>query len=663
VQGATTPSRPNFLFIYTDDQRWDAMSVVQREMGDRGRFPWFQTPNMDRLAAEGVLFRNAFVTLSLCAPSRAAFLTGRYNHLNGIANNFTPFPLNNVTWASELRKAGYRTAYIGKWHMDGQKGQRPGFDYSASFIGHARYMDPPFEINGEPTETKGWVDDLSTDYAINFIRTTKDRPWAMVVGYKSPHGPTEPPARWADKFAGCQARSVPNLGLHAPFRSAVEGSRKTAEPGPVAATRPVNLDYFRCVAAADEDLGKLLAVLDELKLKDNTFVIYTSDNGYYFGEHGLGDKRSAYDESLRIPMIVRGPGLRARGVALDQMVLNIDLAPTLLDFAGVLVPRQIQGRSWRPLLEGKPGAWRDSFFFEYFWEQQRGNGTPSLTGVRTATAKLIKYKDHEEWTELFYLAHDPYELKNLFSDPSAAKLHTALEAEYEKQKLAVGWVWLAYASDPAKFGRDFNKPADTAGKPLNTWVLDYRFDQDQGDQVTDSSCKANHGRARNTSLAQGRDGKKARRFDGQGCIDVVKSSSLNPAVPNWTVEITYKTDAPDGVLLAQGGASFGYCLFLEDGRPVFTVVGQTQPSRVAATDKTLGAWTTLRASITDDSISLATGSAPPVRAPLRTPITREPNDVLQIGDDLGSPVLREKKPPAFKGLIESVRICSGNCPR
>jgi arylsulfatase A-like enzyme len=160
---ASAGARPNFLLLYTDDQRWDALGVVQREMGDHARFPWFRTPNLDRMAAEGIRFRNAFVTTSLCAPSRAVFLTGRYNHLNGVANNFTPFPANNVTWATELRKAGYVTAYVGKWHMDSQRGQRPGFDYSASFIGHARYVDAPFEITAIP-----WADGVFDNKGVGF---------------------------------------------------------------------------------------------------------------------------------------------------------------------------------------------------------------------------------------------------------------------------------------------------------------------------------------------------------------------------------------------------------------------------------------------------------------------------------------------------------------
>ncbi len=345
--------RPNLLFVYTDDQRYDAVSVVQKEQGERGRFPWFQTPNMDRLAAEGVRFRNAFVVCSLCAPSRAVNLTGRYNHFNGVASNFRPFPVDNVTHASLLRAAGYTTAYVGKWHMDSQR-ERPGFDHHYSFIAHARYWDPMFIVDGKDTPTKGWVDDISTDYAIQFMKSQKDsgKPWLLIVGFKSPHGPTEPPERAKERFAGEQARGVPNLNTPVPYLGSDAG-RKAA--GPASATVPVNLNYFRCISGADDCLGRLLDALDELGVAQNTIVIYTSDNGYYLGEHGLGDKRSAYDESLRVPFLVRNPmlGAKARGRVVDEMVLNLDLAQSLLDFAGVRAPSQMQGRSWRPLLTGE----------------------------------------------------------------------------------------------------------------------------------------------------------------------------------------------------------------------------------------------------------------------------------------------------------------------
>src|SRR4051812_49047211 len=243
----------------------------------------------------GVRFRNAFVVNSLCAPSRAVFLTGRYNHDNGVASNFRPFPTNNITHATLLRGAGYTTAYVGKWHMDSQR-ERPGFDFSASFIGHARYVDPLFIVNGKDTPTTGWIDDLSTDYAIQFLRQQKGsaKPWSLVVGFKSPHGPFDPPGRAKQRFAGEQARTVPNLNVPTAYLGDKAKRRPT---DPVATTVPVNLNYFRCVSAVDDCVGRLLDTLDELGYAQNTVVIYTSDNGYYFGEHGLGDKRSAYEES------------------------------------------------------------------------------------------------------------------------------------------------------------------------------------------------------------------------------------------------------------------------------------------------------------------------------------------------------------------------------
>ncbi len=424
--------KPNFLFVYTDDQRWDAMGVVQREQGDRARFPWFQTPNMDRLAGQGVRFRNAFVTLPLCSPSRAAFLTGQYNHQNGIANNHTPFPEDSVTHATLLRAAGYKTAYIGKWHMDGQRGQRPGFDYSASFVGQGKYVDCPFEINGTPTPTTGWIDDVSTDYAIAFLKEHRDKPFSMVLGYKTCHGPFHPATRAENRFTGANARPVPNLQTKAIYRVDRNGIEARASAPAQGDKSNVNLNYFRCISAVDDNLGRLLEALDELGLADDTVVVFTSDNGYYLGEHGLGDKRSAYEESIRIPLLIRYPRLFPKGKAMDEMVLNVDLAPTFVELAGVKVPAQMQGRSWLPLLTGKATDWRKSFLAEYFLEAGMPN-TPTLAAVRTDTAKLIKYHGHDEWTELFDLAEDPYETKNLAADPAYADLLASMNAEFDRQ--------------------------------------------------------------------------------------------------------------------------------------------------------------------------------------------------------------------------------------
>ncbi len=428
--------KPNFLFIYTDDQRWDAMGVVQREQGDNARFPWFKSPNMDRLAAGGVRFRNAFVTLSLCSPSRAAFLTGKYNHTNGITDNNTPLPATAVTHATLLRAAGYKTAYIGKWHMGEQRGQRPGFDYSASFVGQGNYMNCPVEINGVLTPTTGWIDDVDTDFAIDWIKKNHDQPFSMVVGFKSPHGPRggkNLPDRLRDLYAGETSRPVPNSTAHAIYSSpnAVTGKYPTG-----LSENATHLDYLRHITGADENLGRLLDALDSLGLTDDTVVVYTTDNGYYLGEHGLGDKRSLYEESLRIPMLVRYPRLFPKGQVQDAMVLNIDLAPTFLDLAGVAIPPDMQGVSWKQVAAGnKPANWRHSFLAEYYKEL---GDAPTMYGVRTPDSKLIEYPNHPEWTEVFDLATDPYEIKNLATDSAAkAKLDPELAAQIKAMNYTI----------------------------------------------------------------------------------------------------------------------------------------------------------------------------------------------------------------------------------
>jgi arylsulfatase A-like enzyme len=452
----TAEARPNFIFIITDDQRWDAMGVVQKEQGERARFPWFETPNMDQIAAQGVRFRNAFVTLSLCSPSRSTFLTGTYNHVNGVLNNSTPFPEGNVTYASLMRDAGYDTGFFGKFHHGTQKGPRPGFDYNASFIGQGVYRDCPFEVNGVMTPTKGWVEDVIIDHAIHYLRMERKKPFSIFIGFKTPHEPTQPPYRAEKRFKDETARVVPNLTTPAVFRlSQKDAARKQLAE---AAIRDgggvrVKLNWFRCLSAVDEGLGKLLDVLEELKLSDNTVLVFTSDNGYYLGEHCLGDKRSAYEESLRIPMLVRYPKRFPKGAVRDEMVLNTDIAPTFLELAGIPVPAHMQGRSMVPLLTGAETEWRQSFLAQYFLEREYPN-TPTFLAVRTRNAKLVKYPGHDEWTELFDLSTDPYETRNLARDPAHAPLLAELGTEMERLSKE-----LAYRIPPQADKADFN-PAD-----------------------------------------------------------------------------------------------------------------------------------------------------------------------------------------------------------
>lgn len=450
--------RPNFLFVITDDQRWDAIASVQKDQGDNARFPWLKTPSLDRLKAESATFRNAFCTTSLCSPSRASILTGQYTHNHGVTNNHTPLSADSATYASVLQQNGYRTGYIGKWHM-GDQDERPGFDFSASFQGQGKFFNCPVTVrkDGEKKQiiADKWIDDASADYAIDFLKENKDRPFLLTVGFKSVHGPREPHGDFKDSYTGEKANAVPNLGSPAPFK-------------PEAATNPRNanlgndnlLNYFRTLTSADRSLGRILDELASLGLDRNTIVIFTSDNGYYLGEHGLGDKRSAYEESLRLPLLIRSPFHEVKGASVDPIVLNIDLASTIVDLAGVPAPASFQGRSLKPLLEKTiPADWRSDFLYEYFYERNFRN--PTILAVRAVDSKLVIYPGREQWNELYDVKGDSYELTNLYGYPDSAELRKKLETRIEDLKKETGYK-VPSTVDPDNFGNE--KPANSRRK-------------------------------------------------------------------------------------------------------------------------------------------------------------------------------------------------------
>jgi arylsulfatase A-like enzyme len=431
---STKPDHINFLFVYLDDQRYDAMSFLQKLEGDKARFPWIKTPNMDKLASEGVWFRNAFATDSLCSPSRASFLTGEYPHIHGVTNNHEPLPPNTVTYATLLHAAGYYTGFIGKWHMGSQQ-DRPGFDFAASFIGQGHYYNCPILIDGgkETVISKKWVDDTDTDYAVDFLTKHKDQPFVLAVAFKAVHGPLQPDTPDIGLYDSEQAGTTPNMSVAASFRAPFNSKPLVTNPK---RTGP----YFDCLAGADRNLGRLMDTLDSLGLSQNTMIIFTSDNGYDLGEHELGDKRAAYEESMRIPFIIRAPWIaNSAGKVVDQMALNIDVAPTMLDYAGVPIPKAMQGRSLRPLLEQTNVAdWSRSFLYEYFFEHHFL--FPTMVAVRTDTSKLITYPNHPEWTEMFKLDSDPYEIHNLAGDPDQKELLDQLQTELDRLKDTVAYV-------------------------------------------------------------------------------------------------------------------------------------------------------------------------------------------------------------------------------
>jgi arylsulfatase A-like enzyme len=459
--GAPPDARPNFLVVVSDDIRFDALGIVQREQGEAARFPWLETPNLDRLASEGVRFRNAFVVSSLCSPARASFLTGLYGHSVGMLDNETPLDPATPTYASLLRSAGYATGYTGKWHMDEQV-ERPGFDWSASYKGQGRYVGGSFFVDGSRVQSAGWVDDVSTDFAIEFLRRHRGDPFLLAVGYKAPHVPHLPdsvPERKRGRHAGVELREPENAGARSPYGDNLlrhrelrqrrgRAPRKTdlaprAIDG-VTGTGPGTRVYFDLISAMDDALGRLLDELDALGIADRTFVVFAGDNGYSLGEHGLIAKRAAYEASIRIPLLVRGParGLEG-GRRSDELVLNVDLAPTLLELAGVPAPVRLHGRSLVPLLRGEPTPWRRSFLYEYF--RCPGFSAPTQFALRSADEKLIVYPGHPEWTELFDLRADPGEQENLASDPSREEQRRGLHAELLRQARELGL-------DPAQLG-------------------------------------------------------------------------------------------------------------------------------------------------------------------------------------------------------------------
>jgi arylsulfatase A-like enzyme len=427
------PERPSFVVVLSDDQRFDALGVVQREQADAARFPWLATPNLDRLAADGVRFRNAFVVSSLCSPSRASFLTGLYGHTSGIVDNETPLAAGTVTVATRLREAGYRTGYVGKWHL-GDQLERPGFDWSASYTGQGSYFDATFLVDGLPERSQGWVDDVATDYAIGFLRRHRSEPFLLVLGYKSPHGPHLPgsvPERARGRHREVPLAPAPNAAALPPYEAPQRG-------GWITGTDDSVRGYFDLVGAMDDALGRLLDAIDAQGLRERTVVIFAGDNGYLLGEHGMRTKRAAYEGSIRIPLLVRWPaaGDAARGLRIDAPVLNVDLAPTLLELAGVPAPDTLHGRSLAELIEPGGRPWRQAFLYEFF--QEPSFGIPTQLALRTPDAKLVVYPGRPEWTQLFDLARDPGEQHDLARDAERAPQLEALRAELEREASAVG---------------------------------------------------------------------------------------------------------------------------------------------------------------------------------------------------------------------------------
>ena len=439
AQEGSEPRR-NVIFILSDDHRYDFMSFLDTP-------PFLETPALDRMAAKGVHIQYAFVSTSLCSPSRASILTGQYAHRHGVVDNQRDVAPGTRFFPELMQEAGYETAFIGKWHMgDDNDAPRPGFDHWVSFRGQGVYSNPLLNIDGAREQHTGYTAEILTDYAIDWLGEEREQPFFLYLSHKSVHAMFEPDEQDLGRYDGYE--------LPQPVTMPDTEERREAMPDWVVEQRnswhgvdymyhgAMDFDtfyrrYTETLHSLDRSIGRLVDFLEDSGLERNTLVIYMGDNGFSFGEHGLIDKRQMYEESMRVPMLAYGPGMIDPGTTMTQMVQNIDIAPTMLEIAGVEPPPEMDGRSFLPLLEGRAVEWRDSVIYEYYWEWNYPQ-TPTMFGLRTDQFKYIFYYGLWENDELFDLVADPYEENNLALQPGYRAQVNELRRELFTQLEATG---------------------------------------------------------------------------------------------------------------------------------------------------------------------------------------------------------------------------------
>ena len=484
-RGSSRP--PNIVFVFSDDHAVQAIGAYGSRINE--------TPNIDRIAREGAVFDRCFCANSICAPSRATILTGKHSHANGLMTNRDRFDGSQTTFPKLLQRAGYRTALIGKWHL---KTDPTGFDHWEILTGQGYYYNPDFRTPAGRKHYTGYATDIITDLAIDWLRNGReeDRPFLLMCQHKAPHrtwapGPKylhlyddvvipEPPNLFDDysgrspvlkenemtiaghlmydydlKIAGSKEKDVLGRAFRDPERARMTPEQRKlwdAAFGPKNEAfkrhRPEGKDlvrwkyqryikdYLRCVASVDESVGRLMDHLEGAGLAENTVVIYSSDQGFYLGEHGWYDKRWMFEESFRMPFLVKWPGVTPPGTRVQGLAQNIDFAPTFLDMAGVGIPPEMQGVSLRPLMDGEtPPDWRRSLYYHYY---ERGeHHVPRHEGVRTERYKLIHYYDYDQW-DFFDLEKDPHEMQSRYDDPAYAEQVRRLKAELERLRERYG---------------------------------------------------------------------------------------------------------------------------------------------------------------------------------------------------------------------------------
>lgn len=417
----------NIIYILLDDQRYDAMGFLKGQK-------FLETPNMDLIAKNGIYLPNAFVTTSLCSPSRASILTGQYAHRHRVVDNDSPLPEGLTFFPQYLQKGGYETAFIGKWHMGGgSDAPRPGFDRWVSFLNQGHYLPHKdgLNVDGKKVPQKGYITDELNKYATDWLKNRTDKkPFMLYLSHKAVHAEFIPAERHKGKyenetFVETKTQNPANVngsprwvrdqrnswhGVDFPYQW---------EEGPLDIGEYYKR-YAETLLAVDEGIGDIIKLLKEKGLYENTLIAVMGDNGFAFGEHGLIDKRTAYEESMRVPLVMQLPKVFKSGTIVEEVVANIDIAPTFLELAGLETPKDMDGKSYLPLLKGKKISWRDSIFYEYYWEYAFPQ-TPTVFALRGDQFKYINYYGLWDTNELYDIKNDPLESSNLIYKPEYKK--------------------------------------------------------------------------------------------------------------------------------------------------------------------------------------------------------------------------------------------------
>jgi N-acetylglucosamine-6-sulfatase len=419
---------PNIILILSDDHRYDFMSFM-------GRPKFLDTPGFNEMAKEGVHLQNSFVTTSLCSPSRASVLTGMYSHRHEVVDNDSPVPQGNIFFPEYLQKKGYETAFIGKWHM-GNKSDEPrkGFDKWISFKGQGVYYDPLLNVDGKHIQLKGYITDILTEYAVEYIKQKREKPFFLYLSHKAVHAMFEPARRHKGKFENVKIEypsTMPNTEENFADKPRWVREQRYGWHGvDYMYNGQLHFDefykrYCETILSLDESILKVVETLKETALNKSTVTFYMSDNGFSLGEHGLIDKRQMYEESMRIPLLAYAPAIIRPGTKITELIQNIDIAPTILELAGIKTPEQMDGASFVPLLKGERIPWRKEIFYEYFWERPFPH-TPTVFGIRTEKFKYMTYHGIWDIDELYDIENDPEEKHNLFKNPEYQELYKNL---------------------------------------------------------------------------------------------------------------------------------------------------------------------------------------------------------------------------------------------